>query len=283
MKERMLRGELYRPTNRSCSLQERCASCSIATTPPARRAGRTRRAAARAARPCRRGRRIKPRFAATTARTSHRGRDIRQLRLRDARHRADRARRLVLAGHPGPAARRHPPDRPIPRRDGWEYGAPITIADNVWLGGGAIVCPGVSIGEDTVVGAGAVVTRDLRRASCLGNPRAWCARSATATAWTCRERRQGAPTCSCSASSARRRGRRPASRWRASRAWGSTRRCGSLWAPSARWWTARDASAGGALSWSQERRTPPTRRSRWSSAAAARSRTCPRSWPHRPA
>jgi maltose O-acetyltransferase len=54
----------------------------------------------------------------------------------------------------------HPVD-PEPRRVGWEYGAPITLADNVWLGGGVIVCPGVSIGEDTVVGAGAVVTRDL--------------------------------------------------------------------------------------------------------------------------
>jgi maltose O-acetyltransferase len=54
----------------------------------------------------------------------------------------------------------HPVD-PEPRRIGWEYGAPITIADNVWLGGGVIVCPGVTIGEDTVVGAGAVVTRDL--------------------------------------------------------------------------------------------------------------------------
>ena len=54
----------------------------------------------------------------------------------------------------------HPLD-PEPRRTGWEYGRSITIADNVWLGGGAIVCPGVSIGEDTVVGAGAVVTRDL--------------------------------------------------------------------------------------------------------------------------
>jgi maltose O-acetyltransferase len=54
----------------------------------------------------------------------------------------------------------HPID-PFPRRDGWEYGAPITIADNVWLGGGVIVCPGVSIGEHTVVGAGGVVTRDL--------------------------------------------------------------------------------------------------------------------------
>jgi maltose O-acetyltransferase len=54
----------------------------------------------------------------------------------------------------------HPVD-PESRRLGWEYGAPIAIADNVWLGGGVIVCPGVTIGQDTVVGAGAVVTRDL--------------------------------------------------------------------------------------------------------------------------
>jgi maltose O-acetyltransferase len=54
----------------------------------------------------------------------------------------------------------HPID-PEPRRIGWEYAEPITIADNVWLGGGVIVCPGVTIGQDTVVGAGAVVTRDL--------------------------------------------------------------------------------------------------------------------------
>jgi maltose O-acetyltransferase len=54
----------------------------------------------------------------------------------------------------------HPID-PEPRRLGWEYAQPITIADNVWLGGGVIVCPGVCIGQDTVVGAGAVVTRDL--------------------------------------------------------------------------------------------------------------------------
>ena len=54
----------------------------------------------------------------------------------------------------------HPID-PEPRRLGWEAAEPITIGDNVWLGGGAIVCPGVTIGENTVVGAGAVVTRDL--------------------------------------------------------------------------------------------------------------------------
>jgi len=54
----------------------------------------------------------------------------------------------------------HPID-PEPRRLGWESAEPITIGSNVWLGGGAIVCPGVTIGNDTVVGAGAVVTRDL--------------------------------------------------------------------------------------------------------------------------
>jgi len=54
----------------------------------------------------------------------------------------------------------HPID-PEPRRTGWESGRPIVLEDNVWLGGGAIVCPGVTIGENTVVGAGAVVTRDL--------------------------------------------------------------------------------------------------------------------------
>ncbi|GAA1918944.1 sugar O-acetyltransferase [Nocardioides hwasunensis] len=54
----------------------------------------------------------------------------------------------------------HPLD-PEPRRAKWEAAEPIVIGDNVWLGGGVIVCPGVSIGADTVVGAGSVVTRDL--------------------------------------------------------------------------------------------------------------------------
>ena len=54
----------------------------------------------------------------------------------------------------------HPID-PEPRRLGWESAEPIAIGDNVWLGGSAIVCPGVTVGDDTVVGAGAVVTRDL--------------------------------------------------------------------------------------------------------------------------
>ena len=49
----------------------------------------------------------------------------------------------------------HPLD-PEPRRIGWESAEPIHVGDNVWLGGGAILCPGVTIGDDTVVGAGVV-------------------------------------------------------------------------------------------------------------------------------
>lgn len=54
----------------------------------------------------------------------------------------------------------HPLDS-ASRRDKWEAAEPITIEDNAWLGGGVIVCPGVTIGANTVVGAGAVVTEDL--------------------------------------------------------------------------------------------------------------------------
>ena len=43
----------------------------------------------------------------------------------------------------------------------WEYGAPITIGDNCWLGGNVVVCGGVTIGEGCVIGAGSVVTRNI--------------------------------------------------------------------------------------------------------------------------
>jgi maltose O-acetyltransferase len=58
-----------------------------------------------------------------------------------------------------------------PRRDKWEAAKPIRIGHNVWLGGGVIVLPGVTIGDNTVVGAGAVVTRDLPPdVVAVGNP-----------------------------------------------------------------------------------------------------------------
>ena len=64
----------------------------------------------------------------------------------------------------------HPID-PELRRAKWEAAAPITIGDNVWLGGAVIVLPGVTIGENTVVGAGAVVSRDLpANVVAVGNP-----------------------------------------------------------------------------------------------------------------
>jgi maltose O-acetyltransferase len=63
------------------------------------------------------------------------------------------------------------PMNPDERRAGWEAQKPITIEDGVWLGGGVIVCPGVTIGRDAVIGAGAVVTRDVPpRVFAAGNP-----------------------------------------------------------------------------------------------------------------
>jgi maltose O-acetyltransferase len=63
------------------------------------------------------------------------------------------------------------PVEPGLRRNKWESAKPITIGDNVWLGGGTIVLPGVTIGANTVVGAGAVVTRDLPAdVVAVGNP-----------------------------------------------------------------------------------------------------------------
>ncbi len=64
----------------------------------------------------------------------------------------------------------HPTD-PDLRRAKWEAAEPISIGDNVWLGGGCIVLPGVAIGEDTVVGAGTVVTTSLPAGVvAVGNP-----------------------------------------------------------------------------------------------------------------
>jgi maltose O-acetyltransferase len=42
-----------------------------------------------------------------------------------------------------------------------EFGKPVTVGSDVWIGGGAILCPGVTIGSETVIGAGSVVTRDI--------------------------------------------------------------------------------------------------------------------------
>jgi maltose O-acetyltransferase len=64
----------------------------------------------------------------------------------------------------------HPTD-PGPRRDKLETAAPIAIGENVWLGGGAIVLAGLTIGDDSVIGSGAVVTKDVPAGVvAVGNP-----------------------------------------------------------------------------------------------------------------
>jgi len=64
----------------------------------------------------------------------------------------------------------HPLDFQM-RRDGLESGEPIEISDDVWIGGGAILCPGVKIGARAVIGAGSVVTKDVPEGVlAFGNP-----------------------------------------------------------------------------------------------------------------
>ena len=69
---------------------------------------------------------------------------------------------LATAGHP---------ILPELREKGYQYNAPVRIGRNCWLGAGVVVVPGVTIGDNVVVGAGSVVTRDLPdNVIAVGNP-----------------------------------------------------------------------------------------------------------------
>lgn len=64
----------------------------------------------------------------------------------------------------------HPID-PAVRASNYDFPEPITIGSNVWIGGSAVICPGVTIGDNTVIGAGSVVTRDIpSNVVAAGNP-----------------------------------------------------------------------------------------------------------------
>lgn len=57
------------------------------------------------------------------------------------------------------------------RNQEYEYAFPISIGDNVWLGGNVVINPGVSIGENSVIGSGSVVTKDISsNVIAMGNP-----------------------------------------------------------------------------------------------------------------
>lgn len=69
---------------------------------------------------------------------------------------------IYTAGHPV---------HPDTRNTAYEYGIEVTIGDNVWIGGSVVICPGVNIGSNTVIGAGSVVTKDIPDWSiAAGNP-----------------------------------------------------------------------------------------------------------------
>lgn len=69
---------------------------------------------------------------------------------------------LYTAGHPV---------HPDTRNSGYEYGKEIIVGDNVWIGGNTVVCPGVHIGNNVVIGAGSVVTKDIPDwCIAVGNP-----------------------------------------------------------------------------------------------------------------
>ena len=69
---------------------------------------------------------------------------------------------IYTAGHPV---------HPQTRNTAYEYGISVTIGDNVWIGGNTVICPGVHIGSNTVIGAGSVVTKDIpSNVVAVGNP-----------------------------------------------------------------------------------------------------------------
>ncbi len=69
---------------------------------------------------------------------------------------------IYTAGHP---------IHPDTRNTQYEYGKEVVIGNNVWIGGNAVICPGVHIGDNVVIGAGSVVTKDIPDWSVAsGNP-----------------------------------------------------------------------------------------------------------------
>lgn len=74
----------------------------------------------------------------------------------------------------GPNVQIYTPHHPVnylERREPKEYAYPVTIGEDCWIGGGAIICPGVTIGNRCIIGAGSVVTKDIPDDSiAVGNP-----------------------------------------------------------------------------------------------------------------
>ena len=89
---------------------------------------------------------------------------------------------IYTAGHP---------IYPSTRNSLYEYGKEVTIGDNCWIGGNTVICPGVRIGSNVVIGAGSVVTRDIPDWSvAAGNPCRSSAPSPRRTSGSCSARKR---------------------------------------------------------------------------------------------
>ena len=80
---------------------------------------------------------------------------------------------VATAGHP---------ILPELREKMYQYNMPIHIGKRCWIGAGAVILPGITIGDDTVIGAGSVVTKDIpANVVAVGTPAGFCVRSVTMT------------------------------------------------------------------------------------------------------
>jgi maltose O-acetyltransferase len=118
----------------------------------------------------------------------------------------------------GPAVQVYAARHPVPAAEriaGPELASPVRIGRNCWIGGGAILCPGVTIGDNTTVGAGSVVVRDLpANVVAVGNPCRVVRRLPSAAGPTCYD--PGAP--GATGADLRRGSRSRNSRWSTPRA-----------------------------------------------------------------
>lgn len=86
--------------------------------------------------------------------------------------RVDIGKRVLIGPNVQVYAATHPLDGHVRKGcTGPEYGAPISIGDDTWIGGAVVICPGVTIGNNSVIGAGSVVTKDVEPYTVVaGNP-----------------------------------------------------------------------------------------------------------------
>jgi maltose O-acetyltransferase len=173
-KEKMLAGELYRPCAPELQSDQAAAAqwLSRYNAPSARSAVERHRLLAERLAEIGEDTEIRPPFYCDYGFNIHLGRgvflnfncvilDVVEVTIGD-RTQIGPAVQIYCADHPRDAAQ---------RREGLEFGRPVRIGRDVWIGGAAIILPGVTIGDETIIGAGSVLTRDVERgATVAGNP-----------------------------------------------------------------------------------------------------------------